>query len=107
MTPLDDTGKNSQPVSTTERLKPLTNPADIMTLLGRFGACIVLMGMTIAYLFKGKQYVVFGLILAVISLVCNLATAKLWRRLRDERIAAEAERSGAARPENQIIEASK
>ena len=72
------------------RAKPLTDPTDLMTLLGRFGACFVLFLLTVVSFFQ--RHLVLGLVMAVASLFTQRATIRLWRRLRDERVLADVAR---------------
>jgi hypothetical protein len=80
-----------EPAVEAGREKPLTDPTELMTLLGRFGACAALLVVTVAAFVK--QNLPLGLVLALVSLIVQRATVKLYRRLRDERITAEADRA--------------
>lgn len=68
--------------------KPLTDPVDLLTLLGRGVICLVLAALTIALLVR--QVFGFALFVGIISLIVQRMTYKLWKRLRDERMAAQA-----------------
>ncbi len=68
--------------------KPLTDPVDLITLLGRGVICLVLAALTIVLLVR--QVFAFALFVGIVSLVVQRMTYKLWKRLRDERIAAQA-----------------
>jgi hypothetical protein len=71
---------------------PLTDPAELVALLGRFVACVVMFILTIAAFVKHATLIGVGI--AIFSLFYQRATLRMWRRLRDERMAAEAARAG-------------
>lgn len=87
--------------STSPRLpveKPLTDPADLMQLLGRMLASTVLFCLTIFWILRtvldhNVKNVTMLTTTGIISLMLQRATVKLWRRLRDERMEAEAARA--------------
>jgi hypothetical protein len=70
--------------------KPLTEPADLLRLIGRFFATLILYIFALTYLFK--QDMGGALILAIFALLMQFWTMSLWRNLRDQRIAAKATR---------------
>ena len=72
----------------TPQTKPLTDPADLFTLLGRMVICLVLACLTVVLLIR--QAFGFALFVGAISIFVQRITIKMWRRLRDERLAAEA-----------------
>lgn len=74
----------------------ITNPADLLVLLGRFSAGSFLFLMTMALIFM-KRYDV-AILTGGASLLLQVATHRLWRRLRDERLAKLAERAAAVDP---------
>lgn len=79
--------------------KPLTDPADLFQLLGRMLASTVLFCLTVFWILHtsidhdpknlARNYTL-TVTTAIISLMVQRATIKLWRRLRDERAEAEA-----------------
>lgn len=68
--------------------KPLTDPAELFTLLGRMVICFVLAALTVALLMR--QAVAFALFVGAISIFVQRITIKQWKRMRDERMEAEA-----------------
>ena len=74
--------------ATDGRPRPLTNPADLFALLGRFVACLVMYGFTLTYAIQGRlpQVLLFG----AGGLLLQFTSIRLWRRLRKERAEAEA-----------------
>jgi hypothetical protein len=88
MTPQTHSGVRESALA---RTKPLTDPADLITLLGRFMACGVLFILTVVALCM--RYFTLGIGMALFSLFWQRATLKMYRRLRDERAAAEADRA--------------
>lgn len=91
------TEPTSKPV---EKQEPLTDPADLLALLGRFMAACVLMVMTLALLLQ-KQYAL-ATITGGVTLFLQLATTRTWRRLREERFAKQAERKAAQETEASV-----
>jgi len=83
------------PSRTDPSTKPLTKPADLLILFGRYLASLVLIVATLIHLFQ--QNYVGAAIAGSASLFLMWATVRLWRRLRDERIAARAAREAAYR----------
>ena len=79
---------DSTPSQTPAPYKPLTDPAELLTLLGRVVICFVLAALTISLLVK--QQIAFALFVGAISLFVQRITIKMWRRMRDERQEAEA-----------------
>jgi hypothetical protein len=73
--------------------KPLTNPADLFALLARFVAANILLVATFMYLIQGQRD--RAIVTAVVSLLFQLWTISLWRKLRDLRLAAKADRAAA------------
>ena len=71
--------------------KPLTDPADLFRLLGRFGASLALFLITIVHL--AMQRWVEAAVVGLISMGMQFWTLQLWRRLRKEREAAKAARA--------------
>jgi hypothetical protein len=76
-------------------IKPLTDPADVLRLLGRYLASLVLLVATLVHIFQGN--VVGAAFAGIASLVLLWTTFLLWRRLRAERMAAKAARDTASR----------
>jgi hypothetical protein len=74
----------------TTNQEPLTDPADLLALLGRFMAACVLMVMTLALLLQ-RHYMI-AIITGGVTLLLQLATTRTWRRLREERLTKLAER---------------
>jgi hypothetical protein len=75
-----------------ERLqKPLTEPADILLLLGRYFASLIMGCLACTYLMQ--QNLTAASVYGGISLGLQFWTVLLWRRLRRERRVAEAERA--------------
>jgi hypothetical protein len=68
----------------------LTDPVDLLALLGRFSAAVFLFLVTIALL--GLKRYDIAILTGGGSLLLQLATHRMWRRLRDERLAKIAER---------------
>ena len=81
--------------------KPLTDPADLFRLLGRFGASVAAFFITLINFFMQRW--MEGAIFAFVSLILQLWTLQLWRRLRNERIAAKAERAERRRGDADIL----
>lgn len=76
--------------------RPLTDPADLFTLLGRFMATVVLFMMTVAFLVNDEPSKrVFAIPFGTVTLLVQFAAIRLWRRLRDERLAAKEARAQA------------
>jgi hypothetical protein len=73
--------------------KPLTNPADLFALLTRFVAANILLVATLIYLVQGQRE--RAVVTGVVSLLFQLWTVSLWRKLRDQRITAKIERAEA------------
>lgn len=73
--------------------KPLTNPADLFALLTRFVAANILLVATLIYLVQGQRE--RAIVTGVFSLLFQLWTVSLWRKLRDQRITAKAEHAEA------------
>ena len=79
---------SSPPQTRTPPAKPLTDPAELFTLLGRMVICCVLAALTVALLLK--QQIAYALFVGAISIFVQRITIKMWRRMRDERMEAEA-----------------
>lgn len=84
----------------TAKQEPLTDPADLLALLGRFMAACVLMVMTFALLLQ-RHYVI-GMVTGAVTLFLQMATTHTWRRLRNERLAKLAEREAALAKETEV-----
>jgi hypothetical protein len=69
---------------------PLTKPADLLMLFGRYIASLVLLVSTLVHIFQ--RNVVGAAFAGTASLLLLWTTVRLWRRLRDERMAAKAAR---------------
>ena len=78
----------SSRAQTSTPYKPLTDPAELFTLLGRMVICMVLVALTIVLLVQHQ--IAFALFVGGISIFVQRLTIKMWRRMRDERQAAEA-----------------
>lgn len=76
-------------LSSPSQTKPLTDPAELFTLLGRMVICLVLATLTVALLMR--RAVPFALFVGAISIFVQRITIKQWRRMRDERMEAETE----------------
>jgi hypothetical protein len=65
--------------------RPLTEPADLFRLLGLFGASVAVffVGFVNLVLQRWTEGIVFG----VAALILQFGTMRIWRKLRDERIA--------------------
>lgn len=72
------------------RPEPLTDPADLFNLIGRFFLTLVLNVLILFSLFQ-RNFVSVA-VLSLASLFMHRATILLWKRLRNERLAAEQER---------------
>jgi|GEM_PF-5172518 hypothetical protein len=78
--------------------EPLTDPADLLALLGRFMSGSFLMIMTGVLILR--QVWVMAAICGVLTILLQLSTTQLWRKLREERqekLAARAEQSGISK----------
>ena len=75
---------------------PITDPADLWTLIGRFVAGQVLNVLVVACLLR--KAMLPALLLAVTSLFVHRALVKLWRKLSAERVAALAARPPVSSP---------
>lgn len=78
---------------------PLTDPADLLSLAGRFFGSIILSFFALLCLVKHEYGALVGT--AAGSLFLQWMTVRQWRRLRDERIAAKAARGAQTGPEGQ------
>ncbi|MES2463182.1 MAG: hypothetical protein V4671_21580 [Armatimonadota bacterium] len=65
---------------------PKTDPADLLTLFGRFFSSVLLMLLTILMLLR-HNYAVAALA-SLVAVLTQRATINLYRRLRDERVVA-------------------
>lgn len=72
------------------RPAPLTDPADFMTLMGRFAAAQVLNMILLGCLLKRAWPT--AVVVAIASALVHRALIRLYIRLRAERLAAEEER---------------
>jgi hypothetical protein len=82
------------PQTQKETSRPLTEPADLMALIGRFCATCVLGTLTVAFFWRGER--LYGVVLAIVTLILQVLTVRLWRHLREERAAKVAEQEKAA-----------
>lgn len=74
--------------------EPLTSPADLWMLFGRYMASLILMLMTIVFIIHpDPTRRVFAVPFGCVSLLLQFATIRLWRRLRDERLLAKEARA--------------
>jgi hypothetical protein len=84
--------------------KPLTDPADLFHLLTKMFSSFVLFWLTVFWIVKTSTerdqklvpgYIALTVTTGLLSLFVQRGTMKLWRRLREERAAAEVERDAA------------
>jgi hypothetical protein len=76
--------------------KPLTDPAELFTLFGRFVAAWILTFMTVAFLINGDDNKrIFAVPFGCASLIVQFATVRLWRKLSRERLANKVAREEA------------
>jgi hypothetical protein len=78
-----------------QRTRPLTDPADLFRLLGRFTCALFLSALTVVYIVKRDMPGI--LFFAVASIIAQGATLRLWKKLVAERQAAIAE-GGEGKP---------
>jgi hypothetical protein len=76
----------TQTQTPTKLSAPRTELADLMALFGRFFSSVLLMMLTIVMLLRHSYAV--AAVTALAALLTQRATIKLYRRLRDERMAA-------------------
>lgn len=81
---------SSSPSGNVVSAEPLTDAADLFALVGRFVASFVLMVLTIMLIMK--QSYGPAVICGTVSLFMQVATTRMWRRLREEREAKKAAR---------------
>jgi hypothetical protein len=72
--------------------KPLTDPADLFRLLGRFSCALMLTVFAVIYIIKKE--LAPTLFFGIASIVAQGAAVRLWKKLSSERQAAIAEREG-------------
>ncbi|MDX1934307.1 MAG: hypothetical protein SFU56_17025 [Capsulimonadales bacterium] len=73
---------------TTRKPKPLTDPADLLRLGGRFFGTLILYVISFSYLIK--QDYPGAAAMALLAIALQIWTIRLWRYLRDQRVAARA-----------------
>jgi uncharacterized SAM-binding protein YcdF (DUF218 family) len=73
-----------------ESEQPITDPADLINLIGRFVLTLVLNVLIVLALLR-REWVSVG-VLSLVSLYVHRVTILLWRRLRDERVEALAQK---------------
>ena len=78
---------------------PLTDPADLLALAGRFLGSVILTFFSILCLVRHTYEAMIGT--AAGALFLQFLTVKLWRKLRDERIEAKIAR-GLATPADRL-----
>jgi hypothetical protein len=74
--------------------QPLTRPADLLMLFGRYIASLILLVFTLIHILQ--QNVGGAVFTGLASLFLLWTTFLLWRRLRNERMAAKAARDAAS-----------
>jgi hypothetical protein len=85
----------SEPVATPPKEPPLTDPADVWRLVGRFFCTLVLSFVAASYLLR-RDSVGAG-VFAIAALISQAMTIRLWRHLSARRAAAQKER-GESQP---------
>jgi hypothetical protein len=80
--------------------EPLTDPADLLMLLGRFVAACVLMVMTLALLLQ-REYTT-AMVVGAVTFILQISTTRTWRRLREERLAKKEAREAARAEEAEV-----
>jgi hypothetical protein len=83
-----------------KRAEPITDPAELMHLLGRFFLCLVA-NILVVYSLVQKSWVSVA-ILSVGSLFLHRSTIVLWKRLSAERLAKLAERESQRCPQPEV-----
>ncbi len=78
---------------------PLTDPSDLLALAGRFFGSVILTFFSVLCLIRHEYGALVGT--AAGSLFLQWMTVRLWRRLRDERLAAKEARGLATGQEVQ------
>jgi hypothetical protein len=79
--------ESQKPITNPE---PVTDPADLINLIGRFVLTLVLNVLIVLALLR-REWISVG-VLSLVSLYVHRVTILLWRRLRDERIEALAQK---------------